>query len=127
MEGGQTSLTKLLRQNADLVGLPIVATGLSSVSRYATMQRGYVVSVYCPRISSLLEQLPGTETNLFPNVELVETGEEPVYFDAEVEDNFPWASPVQTYLELMKGDKRDQETAEQVRSLLLGRAGEGER
>ena len=127
VEGGQTSLTKLLRKSADLVGLPIVATGLSSVSRYATMQRGYVLSLYCPRISPLLEQLPGTETNLFPNVELVETGEEPVYFDAEVEDNFPWASPVQTYLELMKGDKRDQETAEQVRSLLLGRAGEGER
>jgi hypothetical protein len=30
-----------------------------------------------------------------------------------------WASPVQVYLELMAGDKRDQETAEQVKSYIL--------
>ena len=122
VDSGQTSLTELLRKNADLVGLPIVATGLSSVSRYATMQRGYVLSVYCPRIGPLLERLPGTQNSFFPNVELVETEEEPLYFCAQVEDNFLWASPVQTYLELMNGDKRDRETAGQVRSLLLGPA-----
>jgi hypothetical protein len=49
----------------------------------------------------------------------METEDETVYFDARKEGNFWWASPVQVYLELMAGDKRDRETAEQVKSFLL--------
>jgi hypothetical protein len=40
------------------------------------------------------------------------TEDETVYFDARQEKDFWWASPVQVYLELMAGDKRDQETAD---------------
>jgi len=47
------------------------------------------------------------------------TEDETVYFDARQEDNFWWASPVQVYLELMAGDKRDQESAEQLITLIL--------
>jgi hypothetical protein len=67
----------------------------------------------------LLKRLSGSQSDRFPNLELIETEDETVYFDAWQKDNFWWASPVQVYLELMSGDKRDQETAEQVRSLLL--------
>ena len=56
------------------------------------------------------------ENSRFPNVELLETDEDFVYFDAR--DNLA-ASPVQTYLELMQGDKREQETAEQLRKAIL--------
>ncbi len=49
----------------------------------------------------------------------IETEDETVYFDARKEGNSWWASPVQVYLELMAGDKRDQETAEQVKSFIL--------
>ena len=42
-----------------------------------------------------------------------------MYFDARRESGLVWASPVQTYLELNAGDKRDQETALQVRELIL--------
>ena len=56
------------------------------------------------------------ETSRFPNVELLETDEDFVYFD--MRDNLA-ASPVQTYLELARGDKREQETAEQVRKAIL--------
>ena len=101
--------------------LPVVATGVSSVGRYAVMQRGEMVSVYCPRIGPLAERLAGHATDRFPNLELVETEDEPVYFDAREADGFRWAAPVQTYLELRDGDKRDQETALQVRELILRR------
>jgi hypothetical protein len=67
----------------------------------------------------LLKPLSGNQSDRFPNLELIETEDETVYFDARQKDNFWWASPVQVYLELMTGDKRDQETAEQVRSFLL--------
>ena len=42
-----------------------------------------------------------------------------VHFDARQGDEFWWASAVQAYLELMSGDKRDKDTAEQVRSMIL--------
>ncbi len=122
---GQQELPRLLREKSELAMAPVVATGFSSVSWYAVMQRSDILSAYCPRATALLEQLNGDENDRFPNVELLETEEQPVYFDAREEEGFLWASPVQTYLELMTGDKRDQETADQVRSYLLNQlAGE---
>ncbi|MCX6091051.1 MAG: hypothetical protein NTX88_11910 [Candidatus Atribacteria bacterium] len=113
-----TILELLLTQSREL-SLPFVAAGTASVTQYAVMQRGDLLSVYCPRLEMLLERLPGSQSDRFPNLELVETEDETVFFDARQEWNFWWASPVQVYLELMAGDKRDRETAEQVKSLIL--------
>ncbi len=110
---------ELLSRQSQALNLPLVASGTSSVSRYAVMQRGDLLSVYCPRAELLLEGLPGSQSARFPNIEIVETEDETVYFDARQEGESLWASPVQVYLELMTGDKRDQETAEQVKSLIL--------
>ena len=112
-------LRELLRKQSRELSLPLVATGTSSVTQYAVMQRGEVFSVYCPRLEMVLERLPGSQSDRFPNLELVETEDEPVYFDARKDGDSWWASPVQVYLELMAGDKRDRETAEQVRSFIL--------
>jgi hypothetical protein len=117
-QGSETIRELLLKQSQEL-SLPLVATGTSSVPQFAVMQRGDMLSVYCPRLETLLDRLSGTESDRFPNLELVETEDETVYFDARQEGNFWWASPVQVYLELITGDKRDRETAEQVRSFLL--------
>jgi hypothetical protein len=67
----------------------------------------------------LLEVLPDSQSVRFPNLEIVETEDETVYFDARQDGSFWWASPAQVYLELMTGDKRDQETAEQVKSYIM--------
>ena len=83
------------------------------------MQRGDLLSVYCPRLEMLLGRLSGSQSDRFPNLELIETADETVYFDGRQEGNFCWSSPVQVYLELMAGDKRDQETAEQVKSYII--------
>lgn len=118
---------ELLRRLSKKQRLPVIATGTSSVSQYAAMQRGDVLSVYCPRVEKLLDKLPGSRTDRFPNLELIETEDETVFFDAREEKDFWWASPVQTYLELMAGDKRDQETAEQVKSFLLSNGKQAQR
>jgi hypothetical protein len=118
-EGG--ALQEMLADLSQQLNLPVVATGLSSVSQYATMQRGGVLSVYCPRLEGILERLGGSQEDRFPNLELLETDDETVYFDARPSGSLLWASPIQTYLELMAGDKRDRETAEQVRALILKR------
>jgi hypothetical protein len=109
----------LLRKESQALKLPLAATGISSVGRYAVMQRMDILSVYCPRLDMLLERLPGSQSDRFPNLELIETGDETAYFDGRQEGNFCWASPVQVYLELMAGDKRDLETAEQVKSYII--------
>ena len=116
-EGTEMIRALLARQSQEL-RLPLVATGVSSVGRYATMQRGDLLSVYCPCVEMLLERSLGNKTDRFPNIELIETEDEMVYFDARPEGDFRWASPVQAYVELMAGDKRDQETAGQVKSFI---------
>ena len=117
-EEGET-LRQLLRRQSQELGLPVVAAGTSSVGQYAVMQRGDLLTVYCPRLELLLERLTGSRTDRFPNVELIETDDETIYFDAREDAEFWWVSPVQVYLELMAGDKRDRETAEQVSSFIL--------
>jgi hypothetical protein len=113
------TIRELLVKISQTLNLPLVASGISSLGQYAVMQRGDILSVYCPRLEMLLERLSGNQTDRFPNLQLIETEDETVYFDTRQEGDFWWASPVQVYLELMAGDKRDRETAEQVKSLLL--------
>jgi hypothetical protein len=58
-------------------------------------------------------------TDRFPNLDLIWTDEATVYFDPQPRADVPFASPVQAYVELMAGDKRQRETAEQVREYVL--------
>jgi hypothetical protein len=117
------SILKLLSEQSKQLELPLIASGTSSATRYTVMQRGDLLTVYCPKVEMLLEKLPGSQSDRFPNLELLETEDEPVYFDARQEDGFWWASPLQVYMELMVGDKRDQETAEQLKAVILNDAG----
>jgi len=114
---------KLLSKLSQTLDLPLMASGTSSVAQYPVMLRGDLLSVYCPKVEVLLERLPGSQSDRFPNLELLAIEDETVYFDARQEGNFWWASPVQVYLELMAGDKRDQEIAEQIKALILNDVG----
>jgi len=98
-----------------------MASGSTSLNHYAIMAREQKTQVYCSNLSKACALLgPGLrETSRFANVELIETGDDWVYFDARVKDGIPWAPPTQVYLELMTGDKRDRETAGQVRGRIL--------
>lgn len=93
-------------------------TGSSSADQYAVMAREPIQSFYCSNLETLLKRFGSQleETSRFSNVELLETDEDFVYFDARDDGT---ASPVQTYVELMRGDKCEQETAEQVRKAIL--------
>jgi hypothetical protein len=96
----------------------VVRTGFGSVGSYAVMAREAMQYFYTTDLVSARRALGGAfePTDRFANVTLTETKDETVYFDAR-----PGlvASPVQTYLELVTGDKRSQETAEQLRRVIL--------
>lgn len=117
------ALGRWLAQRAGASSSAWVLTGLSSVERYAVMARDEVIAVYCTKLDELRTAVGGKENARFPNVELIEVEDEPVYFDPREDKGLRWASPVQCYLELTAGDKRDQETAGQVRAHLLSRLG----
>jgi hypothetical protein len=88
------------------------------------MQAGETLSIYCPDPKSWLSKLPGAPADRFPSLSIIQTEDALVYFDARQDEGLVWASPLQTYLELMAGDKRDQETALQVKDLIFRQLGE---
>jgi hypothetical protein len=107
--------------------LPVMATGLSSATRYAVMQRGEVLSVYCSDPRTLLAELPLASSDRFPNLEVRPPSVDAVFFAgrADKRTGFLWASPAQAFLELMRGDKRDQDTAREVKAGMLNEIGVG--
>jgi hypothetical protein len=104
----------------------VIQTGLGSVESYAVMAKEPTQYFYCSDLDATLRTLGDAfePTERFAAVTLYETKDDTVYFDAR-----PGlvASPVQVYLELMAGDKRTRETAEQVRRAILAPLGAAEK
>jgi hypothetical protein len=101
-----------------------VLTGASSAEAYAVMAREPMQKFYCSDIDGAIRSLGDDirETDRFANVTLLESQDDVVYFDCR-----PglWASPIQSYLELIAGDKRERETAAQVRRVILEQRSQG--
>jgi len=114
----ETLMHKIL-DNALHRQVSLVGTGVGSVGQYAVMAREDLLSVYCTDQYRLLTGIEFNETSRFPNLEIIETQDKTVYFDARTGKGFEWASPIQTYLELMAGDQRQRETASQVKEVIL--------
>jgi hypothetical protein len=100
-----------------------IVTGAASTSNYAVLGREPLVAAYCDETPERLLSALGVRaerTERFPNVDLTWTEDATVYFDPQrAGSDVPIASPVQTYLELMAGDKRQRETADQVGDYIL--------
>lgn len=105
----------------------LVPTGRWSAQAYAAGERSGPVSIYCSNLNRFLALVGANafqEDEFFPDVELLETDDDTAYFDARTRagDGNTWASPIQSYLELMSGgEKRDREIAEQVRRAIVPR------
>jgi hypothetical protein len=123
---GPKELRMRLQECMESSGARIVRTGASSTETYAIMAREPVQSFYCSDIDKVVTSLGDDirETDRFANVVLLETRDDFVYFDRR--PNLV-ASPIQTYLELVSGDKRDRETADQVRRVILGQLAQAPR
>lgn len=114
-----------LAKSAIKAGSRFILTGAASAGQYAVQAREPVVAAYCscpPEDLLAAIPAPAVQTDRFPNVDLTETIETPVYFEPMTRNSVPYASPIQTYVELASGDKRQRETAEQVRAYILNRA-----
>ena len=101
----------------------LVRTGESSAGEYAVWAGEPIIACYCSVTPArLLERLDAQarETRGFPNLRLIRTEDQRVYFDRRPKLA---ASPIQSWLEMASGDKRQKEAAEQIKSLLLNTVG----
>jgi hypothetical protein len=124
----ERELPQAVMEGARRIGANLILTGAASASRYSVLAREPIVAVYCNvSPTDVLAAVGGRfeETDRFPNVDLIHTEDRPPYFDAATEGGIGYSSPVQAYLELMAGgDKRQRETADQVRQYVLRRVRE---
>ncbi len=100
----------------------LVLSGASSQDRYAAGLRLDDPVAYCDRISELRDRVGDRweETERFADLTILETSERTPFFDARTDQTgLTYASPVQAYLELSGGDKRDREMAAEIRTLIL--------
>lgn len=101
-------------QNAQEYGVSIIG---DLPSRYVIMPESEdVMRVYTTSIEDTIRGIEHEDDSRFPNMELIEIRDQTVYFDPSTEQQFPFISPLQTYLMLAAGGKREQEVAAQLRS-----------
>jgi hypothetical protein len=117
----ERELPRRLTDAAIRFGAELLITGSASAARYSVLAREPVVAAYCdapPKELLTASGLSFEETNRFPNVDLTYTHDKLPFFEPAPQDGVKYASAVQVYLELMSGDKRQRESAEQVREYL---------
>ena len=114
--GGRSEGLGALAANSDANNIPVAG---DDPTRYALMPGGdQTLAVYTPSAETALRGAGFTESGRFPDVEIVETDDQTVYFDRRRADGFYWTSPLESYLALRAGGKRERETADQMREEL---------
>ena len=98
-----------------------VVSGASSAMGYVVAGREGPRVIYCRNIDAILEAWGARvrPVERFADLELQEADDDRLYFDAGRDNGAVVASPVQSYLELATGDKRDKQAAQQVRERIL--------
>lgn len=114
-----SSFFAILTRAADQAGVRVV--GQSEVRHVVAPTSQASTTLYVSRLGDWIHSVPFEETPRFANVIFLETPSNEVFFDATVDDNLPWCSALQTYLELMRGGKREREAASQIREQILGK------
>ena len=115
---GRTALSRLNQDPA----LNWAITGESSVGRHAAFIQGGPLEVVVSNRKKALSLLEATVENVpsFADVTLLESDEPAYFFANDVDENgVRWASILQTWVELKKGDARQQEAARDLYRKLL--------
>ena len=99
----------------------LVLTGTASVEEYGVMPREKVIQCYCGNIGRIEPELGSEleESPRFPDLELIETRDPTVFFDSRDGDTVPTSSPLQCWLELQAGDKRQRDAAKGIREWMI--------
>ena len=117
----QDDVYKRLADNAQRAG---VLYAVSSPERYAVLPGSRdVMRVFTNDAKSLLAGIDLEENDRFPELEIQEIESKLPFFGRESENGRWWTSPLQEYLELSSGGKREQEAAVSIRARILSATG----
>lgn len=99
----------------------LARTGASSASFHTSFATEPILRLYCNReaVDLLHRELKPEETDRFPDLSIERTSSAPAFFDTG--EDFA-ASPVQSWLELRRGDHRQREAADAIRQELIRNA-----
>jgi hypothetical protein len=115
-------LHRRLRRATETLGERLTLTGMSSASHQTVIAAEPITSFYCsgpPDELARAASIDPASQKHFADLELLQTDDERVYFDAREADGRLLSSPVQTWLELAANDKRSQEVAKELGLRLL--------
>ena len=119
-QGKLQDVQKLIAQGAEVAEKKNLLIASRTQMPYVVLpSSNNLVSLYVSSSAPFAEEFGFEETDRFPNVEFLETDDPTVYFDRKVLGAIPYISPLQAYLELSKGGKREQEAAEPLRAEIL--------
>ena len=115
----KVSLDELFSASSGISSM--VFTGQTSIKAYAVMGTTDIPKLYVQSIGQLLVKWGNSveKSTRFIDLQLVQTDDPTVYFDSRLKGILPYASPVQAYLEASSGDKREQETAMELKAYIL--------
>lgn len=108
-----------MTNNADKGGF---LYAIDEPNRYTVIPSNNTMTrLYTQDMDRLLMGVKFDQTERFANLKIIETQEQTVYFDRRVEplEKVFYTSPLQVYLELASGGKREAEMAEQIAGGLL--------
>jgi len=114
------SLLDRLSSRAEKANVTLAGRGEATWVSFPGVEE--TLAVYTSDLDVLEDCAERVEKRGFADVELLETDDELVFFDRRWRGGLVWTSPLQTYLELASGGKRERETAEQMRDELLAGA-----
>lgn len=110
-------ITTRFNTNAQTIGAKYA---VDVQDRYAILPSSEnILRVYVTSIDVLATGITIETESLFPDIELVETDDPGVFFGRVWEFDTWWISPLQSYLQLASGGKREQQAAAQIRNDLL--------
>lgn len=110
---GQLSTITTIADRAD------IRYAIDSASSYVPFPGNDEVSIYVESIAPLVDANVVREETRFPTIRLLETTDHTVYFDRQIIDEVSHVSPIQVYLELANGTKREQEISEPLKAKIL--------
>lgn len=97
-------------------------SGETSADQYAVTTPPSQFTIYAKPQNGLLNLISAFEDNRFYNTTVIPVEEKSLFFGCK--NNF--SSPVQSYLELKRMDKREREIAEDIEKMILGKFNYGE-
>ena len=119
-QGKVKDIQNLIAQAAEVAEKnKILIAGRTQIPYVILPSSSNMTSLYVSSAAPFLREFGFKETNRFPDVEFLETDDPTVYFNRRSNVPIPCISPLQAYLELSKGGKREQEAAEPLRGDIL--------